>query len=194
MRSASLSRKTSETNISVSITLDGSGTTEIETGIGFFDHMLEQLGKHSLIDLKVKAEGDLHIDPHHTVEDVGLSLGQCLAEALGEKKGIFRYGHFRLVMDEALAAVALDFSGRPHLVWSAPFSNERIGEFDTQLAQEFFQALSNAANMTLNISATGANDHHICEAIFKGVAKSIRVAVEIDPRNKDQIPSTKGTL
>lgn len=194
-RSASLSRQTNETSIEVSVDLDGTGKADIKTGIGFFDHMLEQLAKHSLIDITIRAEGDLHIDAHHTVEDTGITLGQALKQAIGDKKGIRRYGHFDLVMDEARSSVALDFSNRAFLVWSVNFTSDRLGEMDTELFQEFFQALSGAAGLTLHVSQlAGSNNHHIIESIYKSFAKSVRMAVEIDPRAKDQLPSTKGAL
>ncbi len=194
-RSAKISRKTNETAIEVSVDLDGQGKSSISTGIGFFDHMLEQLSKHALIDLTIKADGDLHIDPHHTAEDTGITLGQALKEAIGDKKGIRRYGHFDLVMDEARASVSLDFSNRAFLVWDVTFTAERLGEMDTELFQEFFQALAGAAGLTLHVTQlAGTNNHHIIESVFKAFAKSVRMAVEIDPRAKDQLPSTKGAL
>lgn len=194
-RIAVLSRKTKETNVSVSLNLDGSGKADINTGIGFFDHMLEQLARHSLIDMAIKCEGDLHIDGHHSAEDTGITLGQALKEAIGDKKGIRRYGHFDLVMDEARAQVALDFSNRPYLVWDVDFTIERLGEMDTELFQEFFNSLTQAAGITLHVSSVaGTNNHHIIESIFKAVARSLRMALEIDPRAADQLPSTKGIL
>ncbi|MFP4313832.1 MAG: imidazoleglycerol-phosphate dehydratase HisB [Alphaproteobacteria bacterium] len=194
-RSSEIVRKTKETDITVSINLDGSGQADMNTGIGFFDHMLEQLAKHALIDIALTCKGDLHIDGHHSAEDTGIALGQALKEAIGDKKGIRRYGHFDLVMDEARSSVALDFSGRPFLVWDAHFSVERLGEMDTELFQEFFQALAGSAGLTLHITnLCGSNNHHIIESIFKAVAKSLRMAVEIDARAADQLPSTKGTL
>lgn len=194
-RSAKISRKTNETAIEVSVDLDGQGKSSISTGIGFFDHMLEQLAKHALIDLTIKADGDLHIDPHHTAEDTGITLGQALKEAIGDKKGIRRYGHFDLVMDEARASVSLDFSNRAFLVWDVTFTTERLGEMDTELFQEFFQALAGAAGLTLHVTQlAGTNNHHVIESVFKAFAKSVRMAVEIDPRAKDQLPSTKGAL
>ena len=194
-RSAKISRKTNETAIEVSVDLDGQGKSSISTGIGFFDHMLEQLAKHALIDLTIKADGDLHIDAHHTAEDTGITLGQALKEAIGDKKGIRRYGHFDLVMDEARASVALDFSNRPFLVWDVNFTVDRLGEMDTELFQEFFQALAGAAGLTLHITQlAGTNNHHIIESVFKAFAKSVRMAVEVDPRAKDQLPTTKGAL
>jgi len=194
-RSAKISRKTNETAIEVSVDLDGQGKSSISTGIGFFDHMLEQLSKHALIDLTIKADGDLHIDPHHTAEDTGITLGQALKEAIGDKTGIRRYGHFDLVMDEARASVSLDFSNRAFLVWDVTFTAERLGEMDTELFQEFFQALAGASGLTLHVTQlAGTNNHHIIESVFKAFAKSVRMAVEIDPRAKDQLPSTKGAL
>lgn len=194
-RRAEISRKTNETAITVSVDLDGTGQADIDTGIGFFDHMLEQLAKHSLIDITIKADGDLHIDPHHTAEDTGITLGQALKEAIGDKKGIRRYGHFDLVMDEARSSVALDFSNRPFLVWKAEFTVDRLGTMDTELFQEFFQALAGAAGLTLHITQmAGTNNHHIIESIYKACAKAMRVAVEIDPRAKNVLPTTKGAL
>lgn len=179
----------------VSVNLDGTGQTNINTGIGFFDHMLEQLGKHALIDLNISANGDLHIDAHHTVEDVGITLGQALKQAVGDKVGIRRYGHFDLVMDEARISVALDLSNRPYLIWDVRFSTDRLGTMDTELFQEFFNALAQAAGLTLHCTQiAGTNNHHIIEATFKALAKSLRMAVEIDPRAKDSLPSTKGAL
>ncbi len=194
-RAAKVARKTNETAIEIAVNLDGTGKNEISTGIGFFDHMLEQLSKHSLIDITIKAEGDLHIDAHHTVEDTGIALGQALKKALGDKKGIRRYGHFDLVMDEARSSVTLDFSGRVLLVWDVAFSVDRLGKMDTELFQEFFQALAGAAGLTLHITKlTGSNSHHIAESIYKACAKALRMAVETDSRAADQLPSTKGVL
>lgn len=194
-RSAEISRKTNETSITVSVNLDGTGKADINTGIGFFDHMLEQLAKHALIDLSIKADGDLHIDGHHTAEDTGITLGQALKQAIGDKKGIRRYGHFDLVMDEARSSVALDFSNRPFLVWDVNFTVDRLGQMDTELFQEFFQALAGAAGLTLHITQlAGTNNHHIIESVYKAFAKSVRMAVETDPRAADQLPSTKGAL
>lgn len=194
-RQASVERKTNETDISVRVTLDGTGQYSISTGIGFFDHMLDQLARHSLIDLTVRAEGDLHIDAHHTVEDTGIAIGQALKAALGDKLGIRRYGHFDLVMDEARVSVALDFSGRSHLVWHVPFTSDRLGDMDTELFQEFFQGLVGASGLTLHATKlAGTNNHHIIEATFKAFAKALRMAVEIDPRNEGKLPSTKGAL
>jgi imidazoleglycerol-phosphate dehydratase len=194
-RSANVKRKTKETSVSVAVNLDGSGICKINTGIGFFDHMLEQLGKHALIDLDIAVSGDLHIDGHHTVEDTGLALGKALKDALGDKIGIRRYGHFDLVMDEARSAVALDFSNRPYLVWKADFTVDRLGEMDTELFQEFFNAVAQSGGITLHVTShAGSNNHHIIESIFKAFAKSVRMAVEIDLRASDQLPSTKGAL
>lgn len=194
-RSASITRNTKETQISVTIDLDGRGVADISTGIGFFDHMLEQLARHSLIDISIRAQGDLHIDGHHTAEDTGIALGQALKAAVGDKTGIRRYGHFDLVMDEARASVALDLSNRPYLVWRAGFTTARLGEMDTELFQEFFNAFAGAAGLTLHVTQlAGTNNHHVIESIFKGVAKALRMAVEIDPRAADQLPSTKGVL
>ena len=194
-RVSKISRKTNETSIEVSIDLDGTGKADINTGIGFFDHMLDQLAKHSLIDMTIKADGDLHIDAHHTVEDTGITLGQALKEAIGDKKGIRRYGHFDLVMDEARSSVSLDFSNRAFLVWDVTFTQDRLGDMDTELFREFFQALAGAGGITLHASQlAGFNNHHIIEATFKACAKAMRMAVEHDPRTKGQLPSTKGAL
>lgn len=194
-RKASIKRETKETRVSVSVNLDGSGKADIKTGIGFFDHMLEQLSKHSLIDMTIKADGDLHIDGHHTAEDTGITLGQAIKDAVGDKKGIRRYGHFDLVMDEARSSVALDLSNRPYLIWQAAFSVDRLGEMDTELFQEFFNGFAQAAGITLHVrNDYGTNNHHIIESIFKAAAKALRMAVEIDPRAKDSLPSTKGKL
>ncbi len=194
-RISTIKRKTNETAIEVAVNLDGTGKADINTGIGFFDHMLEQLAKHSLIDVTIKAQGDLHIDAHHTAEDTGIALGQALKEAIGDKKGIRRYGHFDLVMDEARSSVALDFSNRPFLVWKVAFTVDRLGTMDTELFQEFFQALAGSAGLTLHITQlAGTNNHHIIESVYKAFAKSIRMAVETDPRAADQLPSTKGAL
>ncbi|MBB5222945.1 imidazoleglycerol-phosphate dehydratase [Amaricoccus macauensis] len=194
MREAEVSRGTAETNLSVRLNLDGTGRHSIETGVGFFDHMLDQLARHSLIDIEVRAAGDLHIDDHHTVEDVGIALGRALAEALGDKRGIRRYGSCHLAMDEALVRAALDLSGRPFLVWKVEFPAEKIGRFDTELVREFFTAFAMNARMTLNVAMLdGENSHHIAEATFKAVAQALRTAVEPDPRSSG-IPSTKGTL
>jgi imidazoleglycerol-phosphate dehydratase len=195
MRTASLTRATAETRIAVDINLDGTGRTQAETGVGFFDHMLDQLGRHALIDLALTAEGDLHIDDHHTVEDCGIALGQALARSLGDKRGIRRYGSCHLPMDDAQVRVALDLSGRPFLVWNVAFPTQKIGTFDTELVREFFQALATHGGITLHVDLIhGVNSHHIAEAAFKALAQALRAAVEIDPRKADAIPSTKGTL
>jgi imidazoleglycerol-phosphate dehydratase len=195
MRTAAIKRKTAETDISVSVNLDGSGTYDIETGIGFLDHMLDQLSKHSLIDISVRAKGDLHIDFHHTAEDVGIALGEAVKQALGDKKGIRRYASSDLVMDGTLTRVALDVSGRPFLVWKVEFNRDKIGEMDTELFREWFQAFAMNAGITLHVeNLYGDNNHHIAESAFKALARALRDAVEIDPRAKDRIPSTKGSL
>ena len=194
-RTAKIERTTKETSISVSLNLDGTGTFNVSTGVGFFDHMLEQLSRHSLIDMEIKAKGDLHIDDHHTVEDTGIAIGQGIAKALGERRGINRYASLDLAMDETLTRAALDVSGRPFLVWQVEFSSPKIGTFDTELVREFFQALAQNAGITLHVTNLyGANNHHIAETCFKAVARTIRNAIETDPRQKDAIPSTKGTL
>ncbi|MDO5632173.1 MAG: imidazoleglycerol-phosphate dehydratase HisB [Paracoccus sp. (in: a-proteobacteria)] len=194
MRTATISRSTAETRIEVTVNLDGTGVYDNQTGIGFFDHMLDQLSRHSLIDLTVRADGDLHIDDHHTVEDTGIALGQALARALGDKKGIRRYGAFHLAMDDTLVRAALDLSGRPYLVWNVDFPTHKIGSFDVELVREFFQALSTHGGITLHVDRLhGFNSHHIAEAAFKAVARALREAVEPDPRN-DALPSTKGAL
>lgn len=194
-RKSTITRKTKETEVSISINLDGTGQYDISTGIGFFDHMLEQLAKHSLMDITIKAKGDLHIDGHHTAEDVGITLGQAIKEAVGDKKGIRRYGYFDLVMDEARASVSLDLSNRPFLVWDVNFSVDKLGAMDTELFQEFFNAFAGAAGMTYHVKQlAGTNNHHIIEAVFKATAKSLRMALEIDARAADQLPSTKGSL
>lgn len=195
MRSATISRRTSETAIDVTVNLDGTGTYRISTGIGFFDHMLEQLSRHSLIDLDLKTVGDLHIDQHHTIEDTGLALGEAIAAALGEKRGIRRYADALSPMDETLTRVALDLSGRPFLVWKTSFSQKRLGEMDTEMFEHFFHSLAQSAGMTLHIETLyGQNNHHIAEAAFKGLARALRTAIEIDPRKGGSIPSTKGVL
>ena len=195
MRSAQITRTTAETDISVSVDLDGTGRHDCQTGVGFFDHMLDQLARHALIDLTVHCTGDLHIDDHHTVEDVGIALGQALTQALGDKRGIRRYGSFHLAMDDALVRAALDLSGRPYLVWDVEMPTQKIGTFDTELLREFFQALSTHGGITLHVTKlAGINSHHIAEAAFKAVARSLREAVEADPRSPDAIPSTKGSL
>lgn len=195
MRRSTLTRTTAETDITVEINLDGAGSYDNETGIGFFDHMLDQLSRHSLIDIKVRAKGDLHIDDHHTVEDVGITLGQALTQALGDKRGIRRYGSCLLAMDDAQIRCALDLSARPFLIWNVDFPTSSIGKFDTELVREFFQALSTHGGITLHVDALhGFNSHHIAEATFKSVARALREAVETDPRKADAIPSTKGAL
>ncbi|KPP92103.1 MAG: imidazoleglycerol-phosphate dehydratase HisB [Rhodobacteraceae bacterium HLUCCA08] len=195
MRKAKISRKTAETEISVEIDLDGTGAYDIATGVGFFDHMLDQLSRHSLIDMKVRCAGDTHIDDHHSVEDVGIALGQALAQALGDKRGIRRYGECVLPMDDAQVACALDLSGRPYLVWNIDVPTAKIGAFDTELVREFFQALATHGGITLHLDQRhGINSHHIAEAAFKAVARALRLAVEVDPRKADAIPSTKGAL
>ncbi|MEX1660867.1 imidazoleglycerol-phosphate dehydratase HisB [Thioclava sp. 15-R06ZXC-3] len=195
MRKAKISRTTAETDISVEINLDGQGTYDNQTGVGFFDHMLDQLSRHSLIDMTIRAKGDLHIDDHHTVEDVGIALGQALTQALGDKRGIRRYGHFALAMDDAQISTALDLSARPFLVWNCDMPTAKIGTFDTELVREFFQALSTHGGITLHVDRVhGLNSHHIAEAAFKSVARALRMAVEADPRMADSLPSTKGAL
>ena len=195
MRQAEIARKTAETRISVSVNLDGTGSYDIQTGIGFFDHMLEQLSRHSLIDITVRADGDLHIDQHHTVEDVGIALGQAVGEALGERRGIVRYASLDLVMDETATRAAVDVSGRPYLVWSVSFKRPKIGDFDSELVREFFHALAQHAGITLHIANHyGDNSHHVAETCFKAVARVLRTAFAIDPRAGDAVPSTKGTL
>ena len=195
MRSATINRSTSETSIDVTVGLDGTGQYDVSTGIGFFDHMLEQLSRHSLIDLHVRTNGDLHIDQHHTVEDTGIAIGEALAKALGDKRGIRRYGDALSPMDETLTRVALDISGRPFLVWNTEFSQKRLGEMDTELIEHWFHSFSQAAGITLHVETLhGRNNHHIVESAFKGLARALRTAVEIDPRKADAIPSTKGVL
>ena len=194
-RSAEVTRNTAETRIRVALNLDGSGQTQLSTGIGFFDHMLDQIARHGLIDLDIQAQGDLHIDGHHTVEDVGITLGQAFAKALGDKKGIRRYGHAYVPLDEALSRVVIDLSGRPGLEMDVPFKSGMIGGFDTQLAHEFFQGFVNHAGATLHIdNLKGENAHHQCETVFKAFARALRMAVERDPRAAGTIPSTKGSL
>lgn len=194
-RIAEVHRRTSETDIRVRIDLDGSGAAQLHTGIGFFDHMLEQIARHGLIDLKIEAQGDLHIDGHHTVEDVGITLGQALAQAVGDKKGIRRYGHAYVPLDEALSRVVVDFSGRPGLHMRVDFKSGMIGTLDTQLVYEFFQGFVNHAGVTLHIdNLQGDNAHHQCETIFKAFARALRAALELDPRMAGVIPSTKGSL
>ncbi len=195
MRQTTITRSTSETDITVDINLDGTGTYDNHTGIGFFDHMLDQLARHSLIDMKIAAKGDLHIDDHHTVEDVGITLGQALTRALGDKRGIRRYGSCLLPMDDALVRTALDLSARPFLIWNVALPTAQIGTFDTELVREFFQALSTHGGITLHVDMLhGLNSHHIAEAAFKSVARALRDAVEVDPRKSGDIPSTKGAL
>jgi len=195
MRTAKITRSTAETEISAEINLDGSGIYDNQTGVGFFDHMLDQLARHALIDMTIRAEGDLHIDDHHTVEDTGIALGQALSEALGDKRGIRRYGECHLAMDDAQVRCALDLSARPYLICNLELPTQKIGTFDTELVREFFQAFSTHGGITLHIDRLhGFNSHHIVEAAFKAVARALRSAVETDPRKSDAIPSTKGTL
>jgi imidazoleglycerol-phosphate dehydratase len=195
MRKASLDRKTTETQIAVSINLDGTGVYDVKSGVGFLDHMLELLSRHSLIDIKLRAKGDTHIDFHHTTEDSGIALGQAFAKALGDRKGIRRYADCFLPMDEALTRAAIDVSGRPYLIWNVEFSRLKIGEFDTELVREWFQAFAMNAGVTLHVQTLyGDNCHHIAESCFKALARVLRGAIEIDPRQKDRIPSTKGSL
>ncbi|MCH8139041.1 MAG: imidazoleglycerol-phosphate dehydratase HisB [Proteobacteria bacterium] len=195
MREATIARKTKETSIEVTVNLDGGGVYEVSTGIGFLDHMLEQLSRHSLIDLTVKAKGDLHIDFHHTTEDTAIAIGQAVSEALGERTGIVRYGAALVPMDETLTRVALDASNRPYLIWRVSFTRPKIGDMDTELFKEWFQAFSQHAGVTLHIETLyGENSHHIVESCFKGLARSLRAAVAIDPRKSGDVPSTKGVL
>lgn len=195
MRQAILTRATAETDVSAQINLDGTGQYDNRTGVGFFDHMLDQLARHALIDMTVRAKGDLHIDDHHTVEDVGITLGQALTQALGDKRGIRRYGACHLPMDDAQVRCALDLSARPFLVWNVQLPTAKIGTFDTELVREFFQAFATHGGITLHVDQLhGINSHHIVEAAFKAVARALREAVEIDPRKDDAIPSTKGAL
>jgi imidazoleglycerol-phosphate dehydratase len=195
MRTASIHRKTNETDIQVEINLDGTGVYEISTGIGFLDHMLEQLSRHSLIDISLKALGDLHIDQHHTTEDSGIALGEAVAKALGDRRGITRYGHAYAPMDETLTRSAIDISGRPYLVWKLEFSQAKLGDFDTELFREWFHAFAGSAGITLHVETLyGRNNHHIIESAFKATARALRAAVSIDPRKADAVPSTKGTL
>ena len=195
MREANVTRKTNETSIDVRINLDGSGRYDVSTGIGFLDHMLEQLSRHSLVDLFVRAEGDLHIDFHHTTEDTGIAIGQAISAALGDKSGIARYGAAYVPMDETLSRVALDISARPYLVWRVQFSKPKLGDMDTELFKEWFQAFAQSAGITLHVeNLYGENNHHIVESCFKGLARSLRTANEIDPRASNAIPSTKGAL
>jgi imidazoleglycerol-phosphate dehydratase len=195
MRTATITRQTAETEISVEINLDGTGRYDNQTGVGFFDHMLDQLSRHSLIDMTIRAKGDYHIDDHHTVEDTGIALGQALTAALGDKKGINRYGECHLAMDDAQVRCALDLSARPYLIWNVTFEAQKIGAFDTELVREFFQGLSTHGGITLHVDQIhGFNAHHVAEAAFKSVARALRTAVETDPRKADAIPSTKGAL
>ncbi|MBA4099083.1 MAG: imidazoleglycerol-phosphate dehydratase HisB [Rhodospirillum sp.] len=194
-RTGTVDRKTKETSISVAVDLDGSGRSQIATGIGFLDHMLDQLSRHSLIDLKVEAKGDLHIDFHHTTEDTGICIGEAVAKALGDRTGIRRWGEATVPMDETLTRVALDASNRPYLIWKVSFSKPKLGEMDTELFKEWFQAFAQNAGLTLHIeNLYGENNHHIVESCFKGLARALRQAIEIDPRKSDAIPSTKGVL
>ena len=195
MRQATIKRKTKETDIEVAVNLDGTGTCSASTGIGFFDHMLDLLARHSRIDITVKAVGDLHVDHHHTTEDVGIALGQAVKQALGDMAGINRYASVHMPMDETLSRIALDISGRPVLVFKVTFARDKIGEFDTDLVREWFQAFAMNAGMTLHVETLyGDNGHHIAESCFKGLARALRIAVAIDPRAKGEVPSTKGTL
>jgi len=195
MRTATLSRQTRETDITVTVKLDGSGKAAVRTGVGFFDHMLDQIARHSLMDVEIEAKGDLHIDQHHTVEDTGIVLGQAFRQALGDMRGIKRYADALLPMDETLTRVAVDISGRPFLVFKTNFHHSRIGEFDTDLVREFFQAFAIHAGVTLHVETLyGLNDHHIAESCFKGLARVLGAAIAIDPRQKDTVPSTKGSL
>ncbi|RDD63291.1 imidazoleglycerol-phosphate dehydratase HisB [Ferruginivarius sediminum] len=195
MREARVERKTKETDIRVSVNLDGTGVSDVATGIGFLDHMLDQLARHALIDLTLRAEGDLHIDFHHTVEDCGIVVGQAVARALDARKGITRYGHAYVPMDEALTRVALDLSNRPYLVWKVEFTRDKLGEIDTELFREWFQAFAQNAGATLHVeNLYGDNNHHIVESCYKALARALRQAVEIDPRKADEVPSTKGSL
>ena len=194
-RQATIARRTKETEITATVDLDGTGSYEIETGIGFLDHMLEQLARHSLIDIKLKAKGDLHIDFHHTAEDCGIVLGQAVAKALGDKQGIARYADVHLPMDETLTRVALDVSGRPYLIWNVTFSRPKIGAMDTELFREWFQAFAQNSGITLHIANLyGENNHHIAETCYKGLARALRLAIAVDPRQAGRVPSTKGTL
>lgn len=195
MRTARIERKTAETAITVEIDLDGTGAYDVVTGIGFLDHMVEQFSRHSLIDVSMKVAGDLHVDQHHTTEDSALALGQAISQALGDKAGIGRYGSAYSPMDETLSRVALDISGRPYLVWRAGFTQERLGEWDTELIEHWFHSVAQTAGLTLHVELLyGSNNHHICESIFKGFARAMRQAVELDPRKRGAIPSTKGQL
>ena len=194
-RKAKINRKTKETSINVELNIDGKGKYKVDTGIGFLDHMLEQLSKHSLIDLNVKAKGDTHIDLHHTTEDVGIAIGECIKKASNKFKGIKRYAHAMIPMDETLSRVAVDVSNRPYLIWKVKLKVEKLGEMDTELFKEWFQAFSQSAGVTLHMeNIYGENSHHIIESCFKGLARTLRSALEIDPRTKNAIPSTKGSL
>jgi len=195
MRKGNVTRKTNETSIDVRVNLDGTGDYDISTGIGFLDHMLEQLSRHSLIDLYVRAKGDLHIDFHHTTEDTGISIGQAISKALGDRAGIMRFGYAYVPMDETLSRVALDISARPYLIWRVKFSKPKLGDMDTELFKEWFQALAQSAGITLHVeNLYGENNHHVVESCFKGLARSLRAAIAIDPRASDVVPSTKGAL
>ncbi|MGA7268628.1 MAG: imidazoleglycerol-phosphate dehydratase HisB [Aestuariivirga sp.] len=195
MRKASIDRKTTETDVTATVDLDGNGVVDVSTGVGFLDHMLEQLSRHSLIDISLKAKGDVHIDFHHTTEDSGIALGQAVARALGDRKGIRRYASLHLPMDEALTRAAIDVSGRPYLIWKVAFNRPKIGDFDTELVREWFQAFAMNAGVTLHVETLyGDNNHHIAESCFKALARCLREAIAIDPRQKDRIPSTKGSL
>ena len=195
MRTGSIKRTTNETDISVELNIDGTGAYDVETGVGFFDHMLEQLSRHSLMDLKVRAKGDLHIDAHHTSEDVGIAIGQAFKQALGDMKGITRYASLDLPMDETLTRAAVDVSGRPYLVWNVDFTRDKIGDYDTELFREFFTAFAQNAGITLHVqNIYGENNHHIAETCFKTVARVLRMAATIDPRAADRLPTTKGKL
>lgn len=194
-RQATIERKTKETEIKATVDLDGTGAYDIKTGVGFFDHMLEQLARHSLIDISLHAKGDLHIDFHHTVEDAGIVLGQAIAKAMGDKQGITRYASVQLPMDETLTRVAIDVSGRPYLIWKVEFSRPKIGEMDTELFREWFQAFAQNAGITLHIATLyGENNHHIAETCYKGLARALREALALDPRQAGRVPSTKGSL
>ncbi len=195
MRGAKVSRKTKETAIDLEVELDGTGRYDVSTGIGFLDHMLEQLSRHSLMDLKIRAKGDLHIDFHHTTEDTGIAIGQAVSKALGERAGIVRYGSAMIPMDETMTRVSLDASNRPYLIWKVQFSKPKLGEMDTELFKEWFQAFAQAAGLTLHVeNLYGENNHHIVESCYKGLARALRQAIEIDPRQAGRVPSTKGTL
>jgi imidazoleglycerol-phosphate dehydratase len=195
MRTATVERKTKETEISVTVDLDGTGIYDVSTGIGFLDHMLEQLSRHSLMDLTVKAKGDLHIDFHHTTEDTGIAIGEAVSQALGERKGITRYASALIPMDETLSRVAMDVSNRPYLIWRVEFSKPKLGDMDTELFKEWFQAFAQGAGITLHVdNLYGENNHHIVESCYKGLARALRDAIEIDPRKADAVPSTKGVL